>query len=190
MKVTVPRLFGFFYAAIIAVVIIAAVWDAYTFRRLTPSQHLLAAKQALQGTNTDVDVGLRHISAIPPGSPEAVEAKEIGTQLSWRKAAIEQAVEDAKQAKEARHAAVAQLRVDLKALGYDLTVTESEVPDEIVITSSEFADTDHRVRFLSFLRGKKSPVIAACWAGWRNVRLKSSGFFGFDQSYSLNCFDE
>jgi hypothetical protein len=156
---------------------------------MTAAQHLSEAKQCLRGNEAAVDAGLWHLAAIPKQSVEVTEAKEIEAQLRARKSELRQAVEAEKQAKEARQAAVVQLRADLKNLGYDLTLGQSDAPEEIVITSGEFAQTDHRVRFLSFLRGKNSPALAECFTGLRTVRLKSSSYFGFDESYSLNCFE-
>ena len=84
-----------------------------------------------------------------------------------------------------------QLQADLKGLGYDLTVSRSDKAGEVAITSKEFDDTDHRVRFLAFMRGKSSPRFGVCYAGFNKLRLKSSSipFVGFDDSYSLECFN-
>jgi hypothetical protein len=200
VKLTGARVVGILWVGLLFIGVGNLAWDEHTFNAMSAAQHLSEAKQCLRGSDADVDTGLRHLAAIPKQSVEVTEAKEIQAQLSTRKGAIEaqlsaresdlrQAVEAQKQVKEAQKAAVVQLRADLKNLGYNFTVAQSEFPEEVVITSGEFAETDHRVRFLSFLRRKNSPALAGCFAGLRSVRLKSSQYFGFDESYSLNCFE-
>jgi hypothetical protein len=173
-------------------------WDAHTFNAMTPSQHLSRAKTAMERTDVaEWAYALRHIRAVPPNSPEAVEATAIATELDARLEAFRRAnaagAAEAKaaaaQAKSARASAVRELQVRLKDLGYDLTVAEAGSPDEVAITSNDFDDTDHRVGFLSFMRGRNSPAVGACVVGFQSVRLKSSDFFfGFSESYPLDCF--
>jgi len=84
--------------------------------------------------------------------------------------------------------AIKQLETDLKNLGYDLTVSNSSTAGEIVVISSDFNDTDHRVRFLAAMRGRNLPTAEACYAGFTTVRLKSSSLpIGFSESHSLDC---
>jgi hypothetical protein len=91
-------------------------------------------------------------------------------------------------AEEARKAALRNLQDSLKNLGYDLTVAQSDKADELIITSKDFGDTDHRVRFLSFLRAPNSPAAYVCVAGFQTVRLKDTGFLGlFSETYPLEC---
>jgi hypothetical protein len=62
-----------------------------------------------------------------------------------------------------RRTAVNGLETELKNLGYDLITTYSN-PDEIVFTSSDFAQTDHRVAFLSLLRSRNREAARAVFA--------------------------
>jgi hypothetical protein len=91
-------------------------------------------------------------------------------------------------AREARALVVSGFGALLKEKGYDLDV-KANSDYEIIITSSEFSDTDHRVRFLSFIRSKNSPAYGVCGNGFSKIRLRSSSipFVGFDESYSLDC---
>jgi hypothetical protein len=175
------------------------------FNALSAAQHLEAAKQALRlGLFSD---GLRHVNAIAKGAPEASEATRLRDDLAAGKraadlaaakneeelAALQQARiaqerETAKAAENARKAAIRDLQDNLKNLGYATTVGPSDKPEEIVITSKDFGDTDHRVRFLSFMRGRNSPAGGVCLAGVQTLRLKDAGWFGFNEAYSLDCF--
>jgi hypothetical protein len=91
--------------------------------------------------------------------------------------ATAQADAETARAAEARAAAIANLEKDLRNRGYDLTVKQSNTANEIAIASSDFSDTDHRVRFLSFIRGRNSPAVPACLAGFTTVRLSSFELF-------------
>ena len=109
------------------------------------------------------------------------ERERIAAEERRRKA------EEQKRSDEAAAAAMAiVLQANLKDLGYDVKVSASDLPGEVVITSEEFADTDHRVRFLAMMRGRKAPL-GTC--GFTRVRLRSSGLprVGFNESYSLDC---
>ena len=50
----------------------------------------------------------------------------------------------------------------------------SAVVQEVVITASDFPDTERRVRFLAFLRGRRSAVLGTCLGGFTRVRLRTS----------------
>jgi hypothetical protein len=132
---------------------------------------------------------LRHTDAIPANSPESEAAKTLAVELRARDAAIRHMAVLKSQAVIARANAISQFGSDLKNLGYELTVEASEARNEIVITSTEFSETDHRVRFLSFLRGRTAPTFGICWNGFSEIRLRSSKlpYVGFNESYSLDC---
>jgi ABC-type protease/lipase transport system fused ATPase/permease subunit len=162
------------------------------FDAMTPAEHLEASRAALKEGLSDTSE--RHASAITAGAPEFLDARKIKEQLGAAKKAARQRVEDARQAAqladESRRTAVHDLQAGLRSLGYDLTVSQSDEPGEIVITSREFDDTDHRVRFLSLLRGRDSPTAGVCLAGFSGVRLKGPGLiFRFSETYSLRCFE-
>ena len=160
------------------------------FNAMQPGEHLAAARSAL--ATGQADEALRHAQAITKG-PLAPEARTLETEI----AAAHQKATDERNAA-ARVAALAQERMkesasnlqsELKNRGYDLTVSLADKPGEITIVSPDFGDTDHRVRFLSFLRGQNSPASEVCAAGLYNVRLKNGEWFGgFSEVYSLDCF--
>jgi hypothetical protein len=189
------------FAMVVTVNTVAMMRDKWVFSHMTSAQHLWEAKKTTPEI-VDVDVALRHLSAIPANAPEEREVQVVRTALSQKRTEIEAAQAQQRSAQAEKHAevkasndargdAVSELAVELKNLGYDLSVkTKSDGPDEIVITSSEFNDTDHRVRFLSFMRGKNSPAYGVCLNGFSKIRLRASQipFVGFDESYSLNCF--
>jgi TPR repeat protein len=167
------------------------------FNAMTPAKHLIEAQSALRaGLYTEA---LAHARAITTG-PEVSEARkieqevsnarEVGAQmLQGAREAEAQRLQAARSAEESRRVALNDLQRELKNLGYDLTVAQSDQLNEVLITSKDFGETDHRVRFLSFLRGRNSPTTGVCLSGFQNVRLKdSSSFFGFSEVYSLDCF--
>jgi hypothetical protein len=167
------------------------------FDAMNPAAHLAASRVALGQER--FDDAERQANAIASGAPEALEASRVKEEIAAARQRVKEeavAVRQSEQLayerrlaeKKLRTAAPGDLQDSLKNLGYDLTVAQSDKPDEIVITSKDFDDTDHRVRFLSFLRGRNSPAVGACLAGFQTVRLKSSGFFGFSEAYSLDCF--
>jgi hypothetical protein len=187
-QLTTGRTVLILWVAIAICAISYAVWENHEFEALTPGQHLTQAKEnAIRGGNLSIDIALRHINAIPSNAVEAQEAATLAVDLQTKKQAVEDAVKTRRGAKAYRDSAIVQLQKDLKSLGYDLAVEQSEVSGEVVIKSAEFTDTDHRVRFLAFIRNKNSPASEACLAGFVSVRLKSSIVFGFDESYSLEC---
>jgi hypothetical protein len=99
-------------------------------------------------------------------------------------------LESEKQARERerqQESAVAKLGTDLKNLGYDLSIQRGKA-GEIVIGSDDFEKTDERVRFLALLRGKHSPMVGPCGAGFGSVRLRSGWFGSFNEPYELNCY--
>jgi hypothetical protein len=177
----------------LAIIFGVAAWDQHTFKAMTPAQHLDAARAALGDKH--FDDGLYQLSAIKPGAPESADAKELEGELTAAKEAAQrdQAApqEAARIAERQREAVVQQLQARLSELGYAVTVAPSDKPGEIVITSKDLGDTDHRVRFLAFLRGRNSPATSACFAGFHTVRLSSgllSPIWGFSEAYSLDCF--
>jgi uncharacterized FlaG/YvyC family protein len=156
---------------------------------------LEAAKLALKEKR--FDDGLRHTKAIAAGTPEAIAVKtltdeintEVANVLAERKSAEERSAQD-RQLSEQRAAVVRDLQDKLRNLGYDLTVGESDKPEELIITSKDFDQTDQRVRFLSFLRGRTNPATDVCLLGFRVVNLRTSALplVGFSEKYVLGCF--
>jgi hypothetical protein len=191
------KLAGALFGLTVAMSIVMVIRDTWVFNHMTTAQHLWEAKRA---SETDgIDLALRHIGAITPNSSEASDAQILRTALRERDAVIkaaqaekELAVKAARNARAAASAtAIRQLSSELKNVGYDLSVgTSSNSPEEIVITSPDFDDTDHRVRFLAFVRGRSTPFAVGCWSGFTKVRLRSSKMplVGFNESYSLGCY--
>jgi hypothetical protein len=144
---------------------------------MTPAQHLEMAEGRIS-----FDEAWKHLDAIPPNAPEAAKVPEVRERLKEGKLAYQHAVTARANATAGRAAAVIELEKDLRNRGYDLKVSVSETPDEMIITSSDFTETDHRVQFLSATRSKHSGP--PCWAGFRTVRLRSSSIplVGFNES--------
>lgn len=162
---------------------------------MTPAEHLAASKEALK--QKAFDDGLRHVNAIFAGAPEISEGQKVREEIEAAKEAARREADEASQAaqlaEERRQTAVRDLQDHLTNLGYDLTVAQSDKHDEIIVTSKDFGDADHRVRFLAFLRRETSQSTEACLAGFQTVRLRTpgslfDGLFGFSQTYSLECF--
>jgi hypothetical protein len=195
------------YGAVLAMVILSALWrNQHAFNVMTPAQHLSRARLAAK--EHDVDLVLRHARAVQDSGPEASEARELiaaqeavlrSQQATLREAEqyfeAERQKQEAqqqlkRQAEEARVVAVRELGNRLKDLGYDLSVSVSqEQPNEITITSTDFADTERRIRFLAFARGRGSPMIDVCMAGFQFVRLQSRIVFGFSETYPIDCLN-
>jgi hypothetical protein len=138
----------------------------------------------------------RHLAEIPPSSGAATDANALAAELQEREATFKaaQARQTEKEGttnavRNASMLAITQLSSDLKNLGYELSVEAggADAPTEIVITSSDFDETDHRVRFLASIRGRNAPTAAACWNGFDRVRLRSSRIplVGFSEIYSI-----
>jgi hypothetical protein len=157
-------------------------WDDHEFNKMSPARHLELAENLIS-----FDEAWKHLDAITPNSPEAAKVPETRERLKAKRLANQQAATARASAAVGRAAAVTELEKDLRNRGYDLTVSGSETPDEVIITSADFADTDHRVQFLTAMRSKHSGP--ACWAGFRTVRLRSSSFplVGFSEDYSMEC---
>jgi peroxiredoxin Q/BCP len=180
-----------------------SVWNTErTFRAMTPAQHLTAARLALEQRR--FDDGIEQLTGIKADAPENAAAKVLETDLRTAKqaaqqeqaaAALEKAAAEQEQAaaalsaEKARVASVQSLQTSLTNLGYDLTVSRSDNPTEIVINSKDFSNTDQRVRFLSFLRGRNSPATGVCLGGFQTVVLKSGWVspLGFSEAYPLEC---
>ena len=168
-----------FVMAVCSVAYFIGLVEKRAFDTMTPAGHLEASKAALREHRFDQVA--RHLSAIPAGAPEALETSRIREELAV-------APQAAQLAEERRRTAVRDLQDNLRNLGYDLTVARSDKPDEIVITAKDFDDTDHRVRFLAFLRRQTSPAGEVCLAGFQTLHLKTPNFFsGFSEAYSLEC---
>jgi hypothetical protein len=165
--------------------------DAKRFREMTPATHLTQARDEFRGGI--FNLALRHLQAIPSSAPEGPAARQMEPEVRAAQQSYEAARAAAQQAeaaaKLAKDTAVRDLQKSLTNLGYDLAVTRSDVDDEIVITSEDFGETDHRVRFLSFLRSERSPAFGVCLAGFRTVRLKTkwSLLTGHSEAYALDC---
>jgi len=166
--------------------------EAERFKSLSPAEHLRKAKAP------DVPYWERkkHLEAIPANAPEMADVPKLRDEINTREqeslaadnARIQMANERSR-AKKARESLGPYLEQKLKELGYDVSVSISDDNDEVIVTSSDFSDTDHRVRFLAFVRGKKSPLFSACSNGLTKVRLRISDIplLGFSESYSLDC---
>jgi hypothetical protein len=157
------------------------------FKRMTVSQHLQAAREALSGMKvSDVE---RNLDSVP-SSPESVELRR---QLRAAQDAESLAATERQQQEERRAAnkraddeqgtrLADWLQRDLTQTGYDVKVSWSGSPSMITISSKDFENTDSRVRFLAHLRGKLS-----AWPC--KVRLTSDGLFGesYGGIYDLNA---
>jgi hypothetical protein len=172
------------------------LWEDHTFNTMTPAQHLAEAKNVLEKSDSDSknefswDEALRHARAVPTNSPEASEASEIAANLESRLEIVRQPRAAAQQAKIAQASTIRELQNQLRDLGYDIRVAKSNKADEIVITSKDFSDTENRVKFLAFIRGRSSPAGNACLLGFQTIRLESTiPFLGFSEQYSLDCFN-
>jgi hypothetical protein len=176
-------------------VVSAALWPGWRFERMTATEHLRAARSALE--EHAFDTAQRHLNAVAPDAPMALalkrrlaaarqEARRIAAEVQQETAAAELA----RQVRaEARRVAVRDLEQNLRNMGFDVTVAQSINPSEITIASRGFDDPDRRGWFLNFLHGPNSPVAATCAAGIQTVRLKGPGaFFGFSEPLSLDCY--
>jgi hypothetical protein len=159
------------------------------FDALTPAgQHLAKAKDTL--AEGAFEEGLREIKAIPASTPEAASAKEVEDRLNaGLQAAVARAAQ--KRAEVLKNEQIHSIEVQLRELGYKLSVSASNKSGEIAISLDDFSDTDHRVRFLAFIRSQKGPAQNLCWLGISEIRLTGQGFLGSFRSgdaYSLECW--
>jgi hypothetical protein len=159
-------------------------WLDHVFNQMSPAQHLEAAESGIR-----FGEAMKHLDAIPPNAPEATKVPDARERLKAKEQSNTKEIAARIRITNSEAAAVVELEKDLRNRGYDLKVSGSDTPDEVVITSSDFADTDHRVQFLSAMRSKYSGP--ACWAGFRTVRLRSSSIplVGFSESYSMECMN-
>jgi hypothetical protein len=187
---------GLFVLALVlvgSVAYIAQITQERAFRAMSPTEHLEAARLALKEGH--FDDGARHVAAIADTDPKVLEARQLAQEIGAAREAAEarQIQEQRKKqlAAQTRELAVRDLQDVLKNLGYDLTVGQSDKSGKVSITSKDFDDTERRVRFLSFLRSRSSPLSGVCSAGFEKVELKSSAlpFVGFSDTYSLDCFN-
>ena len=158
---------------------------------MTAAEHLQAARRALDGHA--LDAAQRHLSAAPAGTPGTARlTRELEAEFQAHRAVLQQEADaqlDLQAKVEARAAAVRQLEQNLRNMGFDVTVSQSPDPSEITIAARGFDDPNRRDWFLMFLHGPNSPVAAACAAGTQSVRFKGPGvFFGFSESFSLDCY--
>jgi hypothetical protein len=161
-------------------------------RMTAAGQHLTRATEAL--ARGAIDEGLIEIHAIPASAPEAASAKEIENRLNAARDEARQTAE--MRAEQERIAAwrIAQIHgveVKLRELGYDLRVSAPGNANEVVISSGDFSDTDHRVRFLAYIRSQRGPGRSLCSLGINQVRLSGHRFlasFGSGDAYSLDCW--
>jgi hypothetical protein len=167
-----------------------SIADTASFRKMTSAAHLAEGKSEL-GTRV-FGLALAHLEAIPANAPESVEAlKGIKYVRSEMEAEYLLKMEVQRQ-REAQHEAqndiramptiVAQnLQAEIRNLGYSVDVSVSkDKPGELVITSSDFSDTDHRVRFLALLR-RRSDLQGM----FQTVRLKAGFLDLSSDAYSL-----
>jgi hypothetical protein len=165
------------------------------FNAMTPVQHLAEAKAALTSELPELayeDI-TRHLQAIPADAPERREFPELLTTVNAALAARNQERAARNQERASAAAAVASqkeaaryLGEYLKGRGFDLTVEPSEAVDTLTITSGEFGDSDHRVRFLDMVRSRNGPQDVLCADGITKVTLKTQfPLFGFQETYGL-----
>jgi len=64
------------------VIFLAVAWDQHVFKQMTPAQHLTEARNASHADRRSVQMGWRHILAIPPTAPEAASANGVREQLT------------------------------------------------------------------------------------------------------------
>jgi hypothetical protein len=168
--------------------------ESKTFYAMTPAQHLEAARAKVKqfdvpGRNAAewqvlFDDVRRELDALPVDSARSEEGRKLRASLTKAQEWLNGVEQQGRQEAAAKSAFPTTLQNELKDRGYGCTVaTSSDAPDEIAITSKDFNDTDHRVRFLAFLRGRNYDI---CATGFRKVRLKS-GWFEFSESYNLEC---
>lgn len=168
------------FVAYVGLVVFLNYRELRDFNAMTPAVHLETARSLL--AEGRLYEALRHAQSITKGAV-ALQARVI-------EAEITEAREQTRLAEENRKAAISGLQTELKNRGYELIVSRSDKPKEITIASKDFSDTDHRVQFLSYLRGRNGPAGRACIAGFQNVRLKDTSLIaGFSEVYSLNCFN-
>lgn len=178
------------YVGFIVIFVAYMAWQEHKFNKMSPAAHLAAAKAGSIQNGSDRQDMKRHLEAIPKNAQQAGQAIALREQIDDDESRAGQEYELRAQANNARASAIVQLGKDLKDLGYELSVEASpDTWDEIIITSTELGDTDHRVRFLSFMRGRNAPTGGLCGAGLTKLRLKSSTLplVGFNELYSLSC---
>jgi hypothetical protein len=180
----------------VAVLVGLIVWNdranASTFNSMTSTEHLRAANEA--ELRRDYGEGLRHLGAIPDAVPDAIAAREATARLLSEQAAAAAEL-DARRAAETQRRQQApisatQLQASLKEAGYDVTVSPSDDPTVVTIASTDFKDTENRVRFLARLRGQRWESGGICLMGFEQVHLLGGGIFGrieFSESYATDC---
>ena len=155
------------------------------FQTMTPAERLQKARSMSNATEVGRREIRRHLAAIPS---EALSEQEEARLILEEVEKIENSpINDVKRV---RAATIEQTALELRDRGYEVIVEQSDAAqNEVTIVSTDFGDTDRRVRFLSFLRRSEGPKLRLCWAGFSDVRLKTSRvpLFGFDTSYSLDC---
>src|SRR5580704_6252526 len=116
-----------------AVVFLYQAWDAHVFGQLSPQEHLRQAKMFLNGIPDagSLEQARRHINALPDKSPEALAANDLLVDIYSKEQVIKQGSPE-QQAKVARETAVTDLQMELKNLGYDLTVAGTDTAGEIL----------------------------------------------------------
>ena len=178
------------FASFLALLIASVQWDEHVFNTMTPAQHLAGAKKAQsEKAELSLSEGLSHTAAIPANAPEKAEANAIAEDLEARLRDLREAKQASQQARKAQIETVPELESQLKNLGYDVKVTDDgKTRTEIIIVSSDFSDTDRRVKFLEFLRGHNGPAAELlCVRGFQTVRLRTP-LHSFSEPYSLECY--
>ncbi len=173
---------------IFAAIVVYNLSGNHPFKSMTPAEHLEAAKRESLDDLESVRRAWEHVASLPVNSAEFSAADDLRKRLDER----EKALRDKAESNAVPRLTIKDFEGALKNLGYDLTAQQSDNPNEIVVTSADFSDTERRVRFLSFIRGKHTVTGSLCRDGFNAIRLKSSSlpFVGFNNSYSLDCSSE
>jgi hypothetical protein len=180
------------------------------FAQLSPKQHLDKARALLkvggigkevidtaQVSKDDGVEALAHLSAINASAPEFAEAQRLRKDYeaaqkrqdeentrSEAAAAKKQSMDDA--AVSSRKAYAQALQRELSGSGIDITIWVSDSqPDELVMNSDLFKDTDNRVYFIQHTLPASRHNL--CALGINQVRLIRGGIFSLGDSYSIGC---
>jgi len=110
----------FVYSALFIVTILSAlpfvILEERAFNAMTLAEHLRAARKARIASATgEYGDPLRHVLAIPPGAPEAIEAKhmeqELAIEKEWSRQAAAKGFAAEREAEERRASAVRSLQI-------------------------------------------------------------------------------
>lgn len=182
------------------------------FAQLSPKEHLDKARSLLkvegrtggkqvvdtqQFSQDDARDALAHLDAITASAPEYADAQQLrkAYEAALKRRDEEntrsQVAADKKQALDeaallSRKTYAQALQKQLNSTGIDITVWVSDQqPDELVMDSDLFKDTDNRVYFVQNTLPKSRRNL--CALGVRQVRLIRGGVFSLGDAYSVGC---